>query len=216
MRQNGFQIEHCRPNCPRSACDWHNLLTMLTQKLTELNLQQALTAKFDSVQFHHLPKISLAGCPNGCSLPDIKDFGVSGYVVPQITDIPCSGCEACARACLEAAISKKSQGIVLNTARCISCGDCLRVCPTGTLSAGERGWTIRYGGRVGRHPQFAKVAGQVLTDEEAVSWICAALQCYLEQGQPQERLTHFLNSLELSRVKSESGQNARESRGAIF
>ncbi|WP_407308884.1 4Fe-4S dicluster domain-containing protein [Desulfosporosinus sp. SB140] len=216
MQQNGFQIEHCRSNCPKSACDWQNLLVMLTQRLTELNLQQTLIKKFNPVQYHHLPKVSLAGCPNGCSLPNIKDFGVSGYVVPLITDAPCLECDACIRACLEEAITRKSQGIVINIARCISCGDCLRVCPTGTLSAGERGWTVRYGGRVGRHPQFAKSAGHVVTDAEVVMWICETLQRYIDQGQPQERLTHFLDSHDFSLAKNENEQNARESKDAIF
>lgn len=215
MLKNGFQIEHCRSNCPKSACDWQNLFEALTKRLTELNMQQTLTDKFSPVHYHHLPKISLAGCPNGCSLPNIRDFGISGYVVPQITDAQCSGCNACIGACLEGAITRQSKEITLNQADCISCGDCLRVCPTGTLSAGERGWTIRYGGRVGRHPQFAKFAGQVITDEEVVSLISEVLQRYIEEGQPQERLTHFLNSLDLSLEKNVSEQSARESKDAV-
>lgn len=215
MLKKGFQIEHCRSSCPKSACSWQKLFEKLTNKLTELNIQQTLAKKFYPVHYHHLPKISLAGCPNGCSLPNIKDFGISGYVDPRITNSRCSECNACISTCLEGAITRQQEGITINKARCISCGDCLQVCPTGTLSAGERGWTLRYGGRVGRHPQFAKFAGQAMTDEEVVSFITKVLQRYIEEGLPQERLTHFLNSLDLSLEKTVSEQNARESKDAV-
>lgn len=192
MLQEGFQIEHCRPNCPKSARNWNNLYNVLNHKLNELNLFEKLERKFKPVLHHHLPKVSLAGCPNGCSHPDIKDFGVTGYSTPSITEVPCSGCKSCMNSCLEKAITVDSSGVFIDNTLCLSCGNCQKVCPTGTISAGESGWTLRFGGRVGRHPQFAKYAGQVTTDEEVVSWIIGTMLNYLEEGGPQERLTHFL------------------------
>jgi len=85
-------------------------------------------------------------------------------------------------------------GIVIDYSRCLSCGDCQRVCPSGTLTIKESGWTLRMGGRVGRHPHFAKLAGHVQTDEEVVTWVSDTILAYIENGQPQERLTHFLES----------------------
>jgi len=123
----------------------------------------------------------------------IKDFGVIGYVTPWITTAPCSGCNACAQSCLENAITWQPSGIVIDHTRCLSCGECLRTCPSGTLTAGESGWELYLGGRVGRHPQFAKLAGHVPTDEEVVAWISETMLHYLENGRPQERLTHFLD-----------------------
>ena len=192
MQQTGFQLEHCRPNCPKAARDWHNLYEELGIKLTELNLNQTLEDKFHPVLNHHLPKVCLAGCPNGCSQPNIKDFGISGYMTPKITDAPCSGCNSCVSSCLEDAITWQPNGIIIDNTRCVSCGDCQRVCPSGTLISGESGWTLRFGGRVGRHPQFAKFAGHVSTDEEVVAWISDTMCRYIENARPQERLTHFL------------------------
>lgn len=189
----GFQIEHCRSNCPRSARNWGNLYDELTNNLTSLKLNQTLEDKFSPVLQHHIPKICLAGCPNGCSHPNIKDFGISGYVTPTITDVPCIKCNECVRSCAEMAITQNEGGILIDSSRCLSCGDCLRVCPTGTLTAGESGWTLRMGGRVGRHPQFAEVAGNVLTDTEVVTWVSDTIRRYTEKGKPQERLTQFLN-----------------------
>lgn len=192
MNNTGFQIEHCRLNCPKSARNWHGLYATLTKNLMALNLYQTIEDKFSPVLHHHIPKICLAGCANGCSLPDIKDFGISGYVEPRITNAQCLGCNECVRSCVEKAITWNPSGIVIDPARCLSCGDCQRVCPSGTLTAGESGWILRMGGRVGRHPQFAKFAGQVQTDEEVLTWISDTIHRYIEKGQPQERLTHFL------------------------
>ena len=213
MQQTGFYVEHCRPNCPKSAGNWQNLYNTLTTTLTALNLQQTLENRFDPVLYHHLPKVCLAGCPNGCSQPNIKDFGISGYVTPQITTAPCSGCCACVRSCLENAISWQPSGIIIDPTRCLNCGDCLRACSSGTLIAGESGWQLRLGGRVGRHPQFAKLVGQVPTDEEVVSWISETLLDYIENGRSQERLTNFLDrtTQTLNRLTRVNEQHAYES-----
>lgn len=192
MQQSGFQLEHCRSNCPKSVRDWHRLHGLLSAKLTSMNLLETLEKKFRPVLYHHLPKVCLAGCPNGCSQPNIKDFSISGYADPQITKAPCTGCKACVSSCLEKAITFQSDKIVIDHNRCLSCGDCLRACPSGTLIAGERGWTLRLGGRVGRHPRFAVPAGQVQTDEEVVSWVSQVMDGYIQDGQPEERLAYFL------------------------
>jgi len=192
VKHAGFQLEHCRANCPKSAHNWHNLYEALTINLTSLNLYQTLEDKFHPVRHHHIPKICLAGCPNGCSSPDIKDFGISGYVIPGITNVKCLGCNKCVRSCLEKAITREPIGIVIDYSRCLSCGDCQRVCPSGTLTIKESGWTLRMGGRLGRHPQFAKFAGYVQTDVEVLAWVSDTILGYIENGQPQERLTHFL------------------------
>ena len=194
MKHTGFEIEHCRLNCPKSARNWHNLYETLTTNLTSLNLYQTIEERFHPVLHHHIPKICMAGCPNGCSHPNIKDLGISGYVIPRITDAPCIGCNECVRSCSEMAITRNpsGSGIVIDPSRCLSCGDCLRACSSGTLVAGESGWTLRLGGRVGRHPQFAKSAGQVQTDEEVLTWVSDTILRYIEEGQPNERLTQFL------------------------
>lgn len=216
MKDTGFQIEHCRANCPKAARNWLNLNEELTKNLTELNLFQAIKDKFSPVLNHHIPKICLAGCPNGCSHPNIKDFGISGYVTPQITDAACIGCNKCVRSCVEKAITWNQNGIVIDAARCLSCGNCQHVCPSGTLTDGETGWILRIGGRVGRHPQFGKSAGQVQTDEEVLTWITDTIRRYIKNGQPQERLTHFLEREQVSLGIHANLQHAHESRNANF
>jgi anaerobic sulfite reductase subunit C len=215
--QQGFQLEHCRRNCPKSARNWENLYETLNINLTAMKILPILKDKFQPILHHHVPRICLAGCPNGCSQPNIKDFGISGYVTPRITDAPCSGCNNCVRSCLENAITLQSNGIIIDYTRCLSCGDCLRACPSGALTAGESGWELRFGGRVGRHPQFATLDGFVQTDEEVVTWISETMLQYIMNGRPQERLTHYLERQRpLSRLTSVNGQRACESNRVNF
>ena len=194
----GYKIEHCRPNCSKAARKWNSLQNNLYQALAELDLPEVLSAKFKNLLYHHIPKICLAGCPNGCSQPQIKDFGILGYLTPQITQEPCQECQACVHACLEGAVSRGPDGIRINTARCVSCGDCVRVCSSGTLTAGETGWELRLGGRVGRHPRFAVAAGKVGSDSEVVDWVVEILRSYIKHGLPEERLSNFLERLTLN------------------
>lgn len=192
MQKKEFELEHCRLNCPKLARDWNSLYHLLNKQLSKLNISKAIEDKFRPVLYHHLPKISLAGCPNGCSQPNIKDFGISGYVTPKITTVECSECKICVNTCLEKAITWQTNGITIDQTICLSCGDCQNVCPTVSIIAGESGWTLRMGGRVGRHPKFAQFAGKVTTDKEVVVWIIEKMFSYIEEGRPQERLTHFL------------------------
>jgi len=194
MKQTGFQIEPCRPNCQKSARKWSDLLEALTTNLAELNILETLENRFRPLLHHHLPKVGLAGCPNGCSQPDIKDFSITGYVTPLITDATCLECKACVRSCLEEAISLQSSGISIDKSRCLSCGNCQSVCPSGTLTKGESGWNLRIGGRVGRHPRFATFDKKVSTDEEVIEWVYNTILDYMKNSKPQDRLTHFLES----------------------
>ncbi len=188
----GYIIEHCRLNCPRAAKSWEFLRKDLDSTLSSLNLSETLTDKFKPLLYHQIAKISLAGCPNGCSQPLIKDFGIIGYVVPIKTDKVCQGCRACVKACQEKALNLSNGEINIDPTLCLSCGDCIRVCPTGTLSKGECGWDLYLGGRVGRHPHFGELVGKAKSEEEVIEWISKTLNDYLKYCHPHERLSNFL------------------------
>ncbi|AHF06931.1 4Fe-4S dicluster domain-containing protein [Desulfitobacterium metallireducens] len=187
-----YILDHCRDHCPKATKDWTGFYTQLEKEIQELNLKATLEERFQSFQFHHIPKIALAGCPNGCSRPQIKDIGVTGFMTPQLSGNDCSECQTCISVCQENAISWSEDGIAIDTQECISCGECIRSCPTERISAKESGWLLSLGGRLGRHPQFAKNVGQVRTGQEAKKWILSILQDYCNQGLTEERLSHYL------------------------
>lgn len=197
IRKPGYILEHCRPNCPRAAKDWQALQKQLEISLDSLDLSEVLAEEFGPLQYHHIPKISLAGCPNGCSQPLIKDFGISGYVTPEISDKPCLACGVCVEACHEKALSLYDGKLSIEQTLCLSCGDCLRACPTGTLSTKKSGWILYLGGRVGRHPHFAESVSKATREEDVVKWVTQTFDEYLKYRHPHERLSNFLERIGL-------------------
>lgn len=70
--------------------------------------------------------------------PDLPDYALG---LPKITESICEGsrCRRCAAVCPMAAIEvvddDRGGAIALDRGRCIGCGACLGVCPSGTLAA---------------------------------------------------------------------------------
>lgn len=189
--KKSYILDHCRVHCANAAHGWENLYEILSAELEQMDLEGMLKEKFPKVLYHHLPKVALAGCPNGCSQPLIKDIGIIGYVVPEVNKDLCTGCRVCVKTCLEKAIVLKD-GPQIDFDRCLACGDCIRVCPAEALSPGEKGWKLYTGGRVGRHPRFAEFMGAEGSEETVAEWVKNVLLAYAEQGEKGERLTHFL------------------------
>ena len=104
----GYQIETCfgAGGCPNRANAGDGLMQKLEALLAEENLLEFLKKEVKGpLKYHHEFRITLADCPNACSQPQIKDIGIIGACVPEITQNPCSQCEACVDACREQAIS---------------------------------------------------------------------------------------------------------------
>lgn len=192
-----YLLEHCRQNCSLAAMDWSEYYQELEIGLQELNLSTIFKERFRPYLFHHIPKIALAGCPNGCSQPQIKDIGVTGFITPQLSENSCSGCQTCIAACSEKAITWHDEGIVIDPLLCVSCGMCIRSCPTEKIIPKESGWLLSLGGRLGRHPKFAKFVGKAATGDDAKNWILSILYDYCSEGLNEERLTHYLERTEL-------------------
>lgn len=194
MTENlGYKLEHCRKNCVKSCMDWSELYDQLEQVLTGLDIYFHLEKRSHKVHYHQIAKIALSGCPNGCSQPQIRDIGISGYLSPKLTDNYCSGCQVCINACLENALTWKNEEVVLDLDLCLNCGECIRACTTGRIKPGESGWVLYLGGRLGRHPQLARISGLEKNNEDVTHRIQSILEDYLENALPTERLNQFLN-----------------------
>jgi len=76
--------------------------------------------------------IFLKGCPLRCVWCHNAE-GIS--FSPEIAHYEnnCIGCAACVSACEQKAVSIENGAAVINRDRCISCGNCAEVCPSGAL-----------------------------------------------------------------------------------
>ncbi|MEK6737180.1 MAG: 4Fe-4S binding protein [Planctomycetota bacterium] len=155
-----YQVKTCRGaevNCPFLITDSNLLANKLKDRLEELKFTDNLIGKVDGqILPHHTLKLAVAGCPNSCSMPQIKDFGVHA-VEPVFVDQDCAciSCMKCVEACREDAITIEDGQVTIDKEKCVHCGLCARVCPTGSIKTAEKGYRVMIGGKVGRHPRFA-------------------------------------------------------------
>ncbi|MCX5883917.1 MAG: 4Fe-4S binding protein [Deltaproteobacteria bacterium] len=122
--------------------------------------------------------------------PRISD-GIIGACVPEITQNSCSQCEACVEACREQAISLETELPVIQIDRCLYCGQCIQVCPTGTLGAGTRGYRVLLGGKLGRHPRLARELSGVFSEDSVLSIVKDCISFYRRHSKGGERFAEI-------------------------
>lgn len=155
-----YQIKSCRGaevNCPFLITDSKILEGKLRKRMEELQFTSKLIEKIEGqILPHHTMKLAVSGCPNCCSMPQIKDFGV--HAVEPVSVDParaCIECMKCVETCREDAITVKDGQVAIDFEKCVHCGQCAAVCPTGSIKAEEKRYRVMVGGKVGRHPKFA-------------------------------------------------------------
>jgi dissimilatory sulfite reductase (desulfoviridin) alpha/beta subunit len=157
----GYQVDACfgPEGCPNRAIESDGLAEFIEALLAEADLRGFLEKTVHGpLKFHHEFRVTLADCPNACSQPQIKDIGIIGAAKPLLTDEPCSECGACRDACREYALIVDADlgGPLFDWKRCVNCGQCIKACPTGSITCGERGYRLLIGGKLGRHPRLAR------------------------------------------------------------
>ncbi len=155
-----YQIKSCKGaevNCPFLIIDSKVLAEKLQNRLEKLNFTQRLMDEIDGqILPHHTMKLAVAGCPNSCSMPQIKDFGVHAVEPVYVdTDTECIGCMKCVETCREDAVTVKDNHVSIDKQKCVHCGLCAKVCPVGSIKSEEKKYRVMIGGKVGRHPRFA-------------------------------------------------------------
>lgn len=176
-----FSTKSCRGeevSCPFLLKAPRPLAREIKGKLDELSFNPRLYDKIPGRILPHMTfKTAVAGCPNSCSTPQIKDFGVIAQESVVVDPgCECTLCRKCLKACRDAAITlKEDKTVIIDQEKCMKCGLCARVCPTGSIKLDKKGYSIVLGGKIGRHPRFAVQLMELATEEQVLKAleICA-------------------------------------------
>lgn len=185
-------LESCRSEltgCPNVLIDTAAWRKALEDWARQSDISERLRRRIaeDKVLFHHKLRLAVAGCPNGCSRPQIADVGVVGFVRPVFDLADCTECGECAAACPDQAISLEGGQPVWDGAKCQGCLGCSRACPSGCITTSPAGVRLLMGGKLGRHPHLAD---QVLETEDkntVLDYLDRIVQQYLQDSDKDQR-----------------------------
>lgn len=147
---------------------------------------------------HHKFKIAFTGCPIDCPRTREMDLSFQGMVEPELAAELCDGCGLCISSCDEEALMLVDGLPVRDEAKCIDCGDCIKICLADAMVVGRKGWLVRVGGKHGRHPLYAYEIVRFASDEACFSVIEKTLEWYQANGEGRERIGATIGRLGLS------------------
>ncbi|MHB1417062.1 MAG: 4Fe-4S binding protein [Chloroflexota bacterium] len=179
-----YSIRSCggAVGCPLALTDVSALAEDLARQLAESGVAEYLQSVIRGpVLSHHKFRVAVAGCPNNCCEPQIKDFAVVAHARPEIGEGVCSECGSCVGTCREEAISLLGEPM-FDRERCLNCGRCANACPTECIVSGQRGYEIMVGGKLGRHAQLATRLAEMVDEDYVRRALAASLDLYLNSS----------------------------------
>ena len=187
-----YHIDVCFTKYGENSTLVRNMLKAMMKSLAAILEKENVTelmANLATVALHGASRftVGMAGCPNCCVTPYLKDFGIIMLHRVEITDAECTQCGKCLAMCVDSAIRLTDDGPVIDPAKCAQCELCARDCPTGTLVVKERGFRVIAGGGSGRQPTLA-VTVEDFASEERVEQILRNAIGVLRHAQPGETL----------------------------
>lgn len=183
-----LQIERCW-NCPNAVIDIDGLEKSISAVMEESNFEimRGKALNTDKPMHHQVFRISVSGCPNSCSQPQIKDLGIIGQAIPEVGP-GCTLCGECVKSCPDGLITLYEWGPEIDRGACLYCGRCARACPAGVLTTSATGYRVLVGGKLGRHPRLAETAVAVGKEKSVKSTVKAAVDLLTAPEYAKERL----------------------------
>ncbi|MHB9035830.1 MAG: 4Fe-4S dicluster domain-containing protein [Armatimonadota bacterium] len=197
-----YEVRVCNlADCPRSFYDVKSVAEKMVQVIENSRVPEAVVRRASGpVLRHHRLLVSISGCPNSCSQPQIADFGVQGRARPMIASGNCIGCGECVRVCTENAVEVSDNEPMIDRMPCMDCGDCAGICPTEAITTGEYGFSVLIGGKLGRHPQLARTLFDFADEKTLLNALQICCKVFADEMQPGERLANTVDRIGVTAI----------------
>jgi anaerobic sulfite reductase subunit C len=149
------------------------------------------TVKDGKIRYHNKFRISIAGCPNSCSRPQIADIGIVGFIRPEFVPADCTSCGSCAEACPDDAIEFDGDTPRFYLDKCQGCKACSRICPAECIYRSEPSVRLMVGGKLGRHPHLADIIDEVSEPSRALTIIDKIITDFIDNADTGERFADY-------------------------
>lgn len=191
-----FELCHMRfVGCTRQLIDVVDLAKKIGPKFEEWKVTEMIADKFD-VPFmpHTLFTVSISSCPNNCTAAEVKDFGIHGVAVPELSQPEkCTKCRKCMDVCIDEAIRMEKNGPEIIEKHCSLCGACATECKEGAMTIKESGYRVMVGGHFGRWHHIAKEIFKIGDEEKVFQALEASINLLREKAKSEEHLYHMVN-----------------------
>jgi dissimilatory sulfite reductase (desulfoviridin) alpha/beta subunit len=183
------ELSEC-PNPLINTSEWKRAIEAWVRE-NDISEKLRQLVKDNKVRYHNKLRISLSGCPNSCSRPQIADIGLVGFICPEFAPADCTACGSCAEVCPDNAIEFDGDAPRFDFAKCQGCKACSRVCPAECIYQSEPSVRILVGGKLGRHPHLADPVAEAADPDEAIAFISRIVTDYLDNAEPGERFADY-------------------------
>ncbi len=189
-------VEACRSemsNCPHVVLPTRPWVEAVERWAAEADISERLRQRVqgERVLRHHKFRIAIAGCPNGCSRPQIADVGMIGFARPEVDAEACILCGACARVCPDGAVTVDEAPAVFDRSLCLGCRTCRDACPQECIALSEPRGRVMLAGKLGRHPHLAETVAQVSRPSELVALLDETVADFLAHAGWDERFPDY-------------------------
>ncbi|MEW6360276.1 MAG: 4Fe-4S binding protein [Planctomycetota bacterium] len=193
------EVRICRGReggCPFALTELADLVYRVEAVVERSGWEGFLRKRFPTrILPHQRLKIALAACPNTCTQPQIKDFGIIATMRPTGVTPQCNGCGKCEEACEEGAMAVREGKARLDAEMCVGCGMCIEACPQDAIATDGLSFRILVGGKLGRHPAWARELCRGLSIQEVPGMIEKSLAWIMEHMAPRERVADVVDRL---------------------
>ena len=161
--------------------------------LSSAKVQERLAQRnaLKSARAHKGLKIALSGCPNGCARHQVADLAVVGMMAPLFNEEACIACGVCVPECPDRALDLKNNRLIRQDHKCQGCFTCSGICPEEAFKPAIRQVGILAGGRLGRHPAWAREVARIESPEKAMQVISDLFEKFLSTSEPAARFGHW-------------------------